>query len=735
MNPIYTGKDVSYIDTKQAQRAGRTLRRRRGEAGRRSRRCTGRRYPDAALDKAWRQLIYGAHHDAITGTESDQVYLDLLAGWREAHDLAGGVHATRHSTPSATRSTRAGLRSRRAGLQPVVLVAHRRCVAARIDHGLVTRSATPVPSVPASGRRRLRFVARDVPSAGGQRAYRCGCRPSPVWTPARRVTIANAPIGSPSTRRAAAGSASRTRLASGRELIRAGAVGNEILVYDEYAEHPDFHEGPWHLLPTGGRWPAPAATRPPPCGSSTVRSRRGLVVTGAVDPASALHADADAVARAVAGGLPPGSTSSPAATTWCGCAGRSACPAGCRSTRWPTRSSGGGSHIPTSTARGPVDAGQPGLPLVRPGPTARVTLTARHGRAVGHRAIGVAEVVYPSGTSRRSGPARGGPGPRRGHRDLHDRRRARYGRLEIDSNLPDVRIAVGGPDRNAFTAEASAGAGRRTRTTPATGRHGVAAVWVRRALPREEGSPEPTRDLTGCRCPSWWSPARRTTPGGRRAGRRPGRRLGPRWRAASWPATGDAQDAGPSRCSTVAFPVRGDRRGRAAPVAAALLHRLADRRVDRPAAPDRARRLAVRAPALDPLVRVRRRRRRGRLAERDSTHGHDYNHPLTARLRDADAPDASPQAPRAEEGESAGAGAPRARSCSTRSNRGARRWPGQRGPGGPGPRSRRTDARGVRPSGPGPVRGPLAWTAGTQATSWRTPGHVAPTRTECWTSA
>ena len=35
------------------------------------------------------QLAYGAHHDAITGSESDQVYLDLLTGWRDAWELAG----------------------------------------------------------------------------------------------------------------------------------------------------------------------------------------------------------------------------------------------------------------------------------------------------------------------------------------------------------------------------------------------------------------------------------------------------------------------------------------------------------------------------------------------------------------------------------------------------------------------------------------------------------------------
>ena len=34
---------------------------------------SGARYPEAALAKAWVQLAWGAHHDAITGSESDQV--------------------------------------------------------------------------------------------------------------------------------------------------------------------------------------------------------------------------------------------------------------------------------------------------------------------------------------------------------------------------------------------------------------------------------------------------------------------------------------------------------------------------------------------------------------------------------------------------------------------------------------------------------------------------------------
>ena len=87
MNPIYTGKDVSYIDTKQANREaenavldGERFAVFAGLLG-------GATYPQAALEKAWVQLAYGAHHDAITGSESDQVYLDLLTGWRDAWEL------------------------------------------------------------------------------------------------------------------------------------------------------------------------------------------------------------------------------------------------------------------------------------------------------------------------------------------------------------------------------------------------------------------------------------------------------------------------------------------------------------------------------------------------------------------------------------------------------------------------------------------------------------------------
>ena len=90
MNPVYTGKDVSYIDTKQAQRAIETAVTEAERLGTLAW-LAGAPYPHAALDKAWRLLAFGAHHDSITGVESDQVYLDLLGGWREAWELSSAA--------------------------------------------------------------------------------------------------------------------------------------------------------------------------------------------------------------------------------------------------------------------------------------------------------------------------------------------------------------------------------------------------------------------------------------------------------------------------------------------------------------------------------------------------------------------------------------------------------------------------------------------------------------------
>ncbi len=112
MNPVYPGKDVSYIDTKQAQRAA-EIAVQDGERLATLAWLTGADYPAESLDLAWRLLVFGAHHDAITGTEGDQVYLDLLAGWRDAYERGDAARRAaaatwrRGRTPAARRTLQA----------------------------------------------------------------------------------------------------------------------------------------------------------------------------------------------------------------------------------------------------------------------------------------------------------------------------------------------------------------------------------------------------------------------------------------------------------------------------------------------------------------------------------------------------------------------------------------------------------------------------------------------------
>ncbi len=51
----------------------------------------GMPYPDKLLDKAWRQLLFGQHHDALTGTINDRSFLDLVDGYRESIELSTKV--------------------------------------------------------------------------------------------------------------------------------------------------------------------------------------------------------------------------------------------------------------------------------------------------------------------------------------------------------------------------------------------------------------------------------------------------------------------------------------------------------------------------------------------------------------------------------------------------------------------------------------------------------------------
>ncbi|MCT9930275.1 NEW3 domain-containing protein [Planotetraspora sp. A-T 1434] len=285
----------------------------------------------------------------------------------------------------------------------------------------------------------------------------------------------------------------------GRELLQAGRAGNELLVYDEHPAHPSFHEGPWHLLPSGGM-----------IGSADAHAEvvvmecpagRRIVVTGRVGPVAytqeitlwdglprvdlTTHVDefdgADKLLRlrwpvSVPGALPVSEVGNAVI-------GR------------------GFGLIDVDSAEHPWTLDNPAHNWFALSSTARVVLRppgrGGGGRGESARAIGIAEIIAPAASDFpvrelavalvRQGvtsTCSTGPGPR-------------YGDLAVDSNLPDVRIAVGTPEENPFVAELLDD-GEAALLRERLDAHGRARIWIPAAEPLEKVW-VPGADLTGPR--------------------------------------------------------------------------------------------------------------------------------------------------------------------------------------------------------------------------------------------
>ncbi|MBO3748482.1 glycoside hydrolase [Streptosporangiaceae bacterium NEAU-GS5] len=437
MNPVYTGKDVSYIDTKQAQRHAEAQLVDAEMFATIAALDKGAPYPHAALDKAWRQLVYGAHHDAITGSEGDQVYLDLLPGWRETYDLGAGV-----LTAALERlgEDLGGVIVWNPSSWPRTDLARIRL---RLDPGIRGFAENVLLENPARhpdgslAEVDLVFLATDVPPLGYRTFHFTPSAEAQVgWADAPGTRIASA-THEIEVDPARGGGVTSLRV-DGRELLQPGRIGNELLVYDEYPAHPSFHEGPWHLVPKGtvsgsGDTEAEVSVSECPIGRRiTVKGRVGPVAytqeitlwDGLARVDLATHVEdfdgADALLRV----------------------------------RWPVAIPGG---LPVSEVgdavigRGfgliDVDSGEHPWTLDNPAYTWFALSSTVRIRTPRHtRAIGVAEII---GHSRELAVAlvrqgvtattSTGDGPR-------------YGHLDVDSNLPDVRIAIGPPAENPFTA-------------------------------------------------------------------------------------------------------------------------------------------------------------------------------------------------------------------------------------------------------------------------------------------
>ena len=521
MGPVYTGKDVSFIDTKQAQRLA-EAELADAELLSALAAALGAPVPQRELDKAWRQLVFNAHHDGITGSESDQVYLDLLGGWREAYELAARVtgRSTAHLVAAIATAGTGGTSANDDG-QPAVVVntqAWDRSDLAVLDAPApaagealeVTDSTGQVVPVlaepsPQPGSVRLSFRAQDVPGVG-YATYRVRRQPaagaaggSSGWVAVPGAEIANEhlEIGADPAR---GGGLSRvTDRTSGFQLVPEGEVGNELLVYPEYANHPRFGEGPWHLLPLGP--PARSGSE-----AATVRAER-----------SALGQ------RLVVEGTLRGFGYRQVVTLWNGARRAElrteihgwAIQDHLLRLRFPTTLAGG---TPVSAvgdavvARGfaLIDVDSSDKPWTLDNPAAEwfgvsttlVVEAAEAGRSYHRRSVGVAEVIAPVG-------AGAAPWARRLVVALvqkgvtatcSEADHNRYGGLEGDSNLPDFRVAVGGPAENSFVADLlqAAGPAYRAALDSQLARQG----WARLLVPAERSLREvwqPGADLRGPR--------------------------------------------------------------------------------------------------------------------------------------------------------------------------------------------------------------------------------------------
>ncbi|WP_319435051.1 NEW3 domain-containing protein [Mycobacterium sp. RTGN5] len=493
MNPIYTGKDVSYIDTKQANRAAEDAVLGAERFAVFASLLTGAHYPEAALAKAWVQLAYGAHHDGITGSESDQVYLDLLTSWRDAWEIG-----------SAARSGALHLLSQAAAAGPESVVvwnplAHKRTdivtatLVEPIGHGVSVVDAAGVtsPAVVSDDGHLVSWRAEGVDSLGWRNYRLVAADGATGWLAVDGTAIANEYHRLRVDPARGGAVDSLVELSVDRELIADGRAGNELAVYDEYPAHPKAGEGPWHLLPTG---PVTCSSAVQADSVQAFHSPLGerLVVNGhigellrytqvltlwhgidRVDTSTTIDefTGADRLVRLrwpcpIPGALPVSEVGDAVIGRGFGL----------------LHDHASGEDRAVDSAEHPWTLDNPAHGWFGLSSAARIQV----GPAA--RAVSVAEVVGPgedTGSARELMVAlvRAGVTATCGSAE-----HPRYGHLDVDSNLPDARIALGGPDDNAFTAAVLAAADHAYtaelhRQLAATGQ---ARVWVPASRPLTE---------------------------------------------------------------------------------------------------------------------------------------------------------------------------------------------------------------------------------------------------------
>jgi hypothetical protein len=286
--------------------------------------------------------------------------------------------------------------------------------------------------------------------------------------------------------------------AAGRELLT--MPGNDLVLQEEYQQHPRWNEGPWHLSPKG---PGIAASS----GKAAVRAQRSPVGSRLV--ASYPLGDLAVTTETL---LWDGAGRVEFRTHVSGSIGKEHL----LRVRFPAALPGGLPVYQTATAvigrpfgAPEADVAEHWWTLENPanhwfgvGSVARVSLPADAGDVA--VALGVAEVVTPDLTPSESRPAVKDlitSLARSGVTATCSRSSGtRYGSVDLDSNLPDFRIALGGPSVNAFTAEVLAACDPSVakRLAQLVAESGAARLWVPASRSRAAAF-APGADLRGPR--------------------------------------------------------------------------------------------------------------------------------------------------------------------------------------------------------------------------------------------
>lgn len=251
LNTVFDGTLVSYIDTKQTH-AALQLKLTQSEALA----TVVMQLNPTALDpreklaEAWRQLVFASHHDAVTGTEGDQVFVDLLAGWRRVWDIIESVN-----------------RAAAAALEPSGRAARTFFSMNRRSSPSIVSLQVPGPSVARVGDVDLRSVFEPINDSGGLLHFAMET-PSSIlsaitvevvsdqsadeWREIDGFQIENARFRVTLDPERGGGIVSLVDKRYRRELIPTGAIANEVTFQDEYQDDPVNHEtGPWMILPKG----------------------------------------------------------------------------------------------------------------------------------------------------------------------------------------------------------------------------------------------------------------------------------------------------------------------------------------------------------------------------------------------------------------------------------------------------------------------------------------------------